>query len=203
MAFGFAGAHRTGKTTLAKRVAEELGWYYHDASVSKVMREAGINAVGDVPIAQRIEAQEFLLKRYLADLQFAPRPMVTDRTPLDMISYMLGEITMHNTDAATGDRVHKYTTDCITATLTHFDTIIMVRPLNVYKVEEGKPPLNRGYQDVVQLLAEGAAALVEPQMYIERMVPSDLDERVAYSKDVFTRRMAEIAAESKQMRWQS
>jgi predicted ATPase len=192
MAFGFAGAHRTGKTTLAKAVAEDLKMAYHDASVSKIMREAGINAVGDVPLAQRVEAQEFLLKRYLKDLQWAPRPLVTDRTPLDMIGYMLGEVTMHNTDAALGARIQDYVDACIQATIRHFDTIIVVQPLEVYVEDPDKPPLNRGYQSLVQLLIQGAAIDVEPYLYVHFITPQDFEERKAVSKDILTGRMKDL-----------
>jgi hypothetical protein len=197
MAFGFAGAHRTGKTTLAKKVAEDLGWFYHDASVSKIMREAGINAVGDVPIMQRIEAQEFLLKRYLKELQWASRPMVTDRTPLDMIGYMLGEITMHNNTPEVGERVYDYMMECLSATITQFDTIILVRPLATYTVDPKSPPLNRGYQAMVQLLVEGAASMVADHCYIEGLEMDNLQERISVSKGFLFNRMTEIQANSK------
>jgi hypothetical protein len=200
MSFGFAGAHRTGKTTLAKRVAEDLGYHYHDASVSKIMKEAGINAVGDVPIEQRMEAQEFLLTRYLRDLAQAPRSMVTDRTPLDMIGYMLGEVTMHNTTAEVGDRVHAYFERCIEATVQHFDTIILVRPLDNYVADPKSPPLNRGYQDLVQMIIEGAAWNVSGVLYVETLYTTNFDQRVDTSKRFIIDRMAEVSAQSASVR---
>jgi hypothetical protein len=200
MSFGFAGAHRTGKTTLAKRVAEELRFCYHDASVSKIMKEAGINAVGDVPIEQRMEAQEFLLTRYLKDLSLAPRPLVTDRTPLDMIGYMLGEVTMHNTTAEVGERVHAYWERCIEATVQHFDTIILVRPLDAYMADPKSPPLNLGYQTTVQMIIEGAAWAVTGAVYVETLFTTDLGARVDISKQFILDRMDEISRQSAAVR---
>ncbi len=200
MAFGFAGAHRTGKTTLAKLVAEDLKMTYHDASVSKIMKEAGINAVGDVPLQARIEAQEFLLKRYLKDLQWAPRPLVTDRTPLDMIGYALGELTMHNTDAALGRRFDDFCDACIGATVQHFDTIVVVRPLTTYTADPSKPPHNLGYQTMVQLLIEGAATFAEGNVYVHRLYTSDLQDRRLQTNAWLSDRMSNIVEMSKQVR---
>jgi nicotinamide riboside kinase len=197
MAFGFAGAHRTGKTTLAKLVAEDLKMTFHDASVSKIMREAGINAVGNVPLEARVEAQEFLLRRYLKDLQWAPRPLVTDRTPLDMIGYMLGEITMHNTDAKLGARIQNYVEECLGATLVHFDTIIVVRPLTTYVEDPDKPPMNRAYQTLVQFIVEGAATTCEDAVFVNHIDVEDLARRRELANDILSNRMTELAEQSK------
>jgi AAA domain len=200
MAFGFAGAHRTGKTTLAKLVAEDLGWHYHDASVSRIMKEAGINAVGDVPMEARIEAQEFLLQRYLQNLSKAPRPIITDRTPLDMVGYCLGEVTMHNTTPELGMRIDNYVHTCLCATLEYFDTVIVVGQLPTeYAVDPTKPPPNLGYQTLVQLLIEGAAVQINHSMYIEWLDASDLQERRNGSKEILMGRMAQLTEHAKQV----
>lgn len=173
---------------------------FHDASVSKIMREAGINAVGDVPLEQRVEAQEFLLKRYLKDLQWAPRPLITDRTPLDMIGYMLGEITMHNTDARLGARIQDYVEECLGATITHFDTIFVVRPLLTYVEDPDKPPMNRAYQSLVQMIIEGAGNLCEDAIYINHIDVEDLARRRELANDILRERMDEIAQQSRAAR---
>jgi hypothetical protein len=200
MSFGFAGCHRSGKTTLAKLVAEDLKMNYFDASTTRVMREAGINAVGDVPIEQRMDAQEFLLKRFLQNLTLAPRPIITDRTPLDMIGYMLSEVTMHNTSPELGKRINNYVNTCLTATLNYFDTIIVIGPLAHYAADPTKPPPNLAYQRNVQFLIEGAAAQVEACMYIERLEETDLAKRRDYSGQIFHGRMAQLSAQAKTMR---
>ncbi|CAN0470801.1 unnamed protein product, partial [Phaeothamnion confervicola] len=154
---GFAGAHRSGKTTLARAAAQRLGRHFHDASVTRIMKEAGVDGVADLPIPQRIAAQEFLLKRFVAELAKAPRPAITDRTPLDMIAYTLGEVTMHNTDAATGRRIYAHVQHCLDETARHFETIFVVRPLPQFDADPSKPPDNQAYQWETQFLIEGAA----------------------------------------------
>jgi predicted ATPase len=199
MAFAISGCHRSGKTTLAKQVSEALGMHYFDASTTKLMAEFGINAVGDIPLEQRVEAQEFLLKRYLQNLQKAPRPLITDRTPLDMIGYMLGEITMHNSSVELGERVNKYVDQCLDEAIRHFDTVIIVGPLASYTADPKSPPPNLGYQRCVQLLIEGAASLVEPHMYVSRLDTTHMDDRRDLACQIIYRRMGEIAAQSKQI----
>jgi hypothetical protein len=162
----------------------------------QVQNVAGINAVGEVPTEQRIEAQEFLLRRFINDLAKAPRPLICYRTPLDMIGYCLGEVTMHNTPEL-GERIHAYVAGCLNATLVHFDIIIVIRPLPVYTADATKPPPSPAYQNLVQLLIERAANQVNEAIYVEWLDVRDLEERRQYSKEIL---VSHIAEQSKQVR---
>jgi hypothetical protein len=197
MSFGLAGAHRTGKTTLAKQVAEDLGYSYHNGSVSAIMREFGIDAVGDIPLQQRIEAQEFLLGKYLQNLHWAPRPMITDRTPLDMIGYMLGEVTMHNTDPVLAKRIDAYVVKCLEAALTQFDTIVICRPLTKYVVDAKSPPLNPAFQSAIQFLIEGACRQVDDTIFIQTLMTTDFQTRRAHTGQIFKERLDDLVGQSK------
>ncbi len=157
MSFGLAGSAGSGKTTLAKEIAEAMHIHYHDASVTRIMKAAGINPVAPgVDLDTRIEAQEFLLRHYEAELRQLPSPFITDRTPLDMAAYMLGELTMTNATPAQGQRAAHYVEDCLNVTREFFDAILAVRPLPFYEIKGTRPPLSRGYQWQTQLLVEGA-----------------------------------------------
>ncbi len=157
MSFGLAGAHASGKTTLAKEIAEAMHIHYHDASVTRIMKAAGINPVAaGVDLDTRIEAQEFLLRQYEAELRQLPSPFVTDRCPLDMIGYMLGELTMTNSTPEQGERAARYVEECLRVTREFFDAILIARPLPVYEATDARPPLSRGYQWQTQLIVEGA-----------------------------------------------
>jgi hypothetical protein len=197
MSFGFAGAHRTGKTTLAKQVAEDMGFHFHDASVSKIMRAHGIDVVGDIPLHQRIGAQEFLLDKFIENIAWAKRPMITDRTPLDMIGYMLGEVTMHNTDRELAERIDAYVVKCLQATLKHFDTIILVRPLTLYTVDPKSPLPNLAFQSLIQFIIEGAARQVDHIVYAHTLVTSDFQRRRDESQLIFHGRMEQVGQEAK------
>jgi len=192
--FGFAGAHRTGKTTLAKAVAERLGIRYYDASVSRIMMEKQIHSVSDLPILQRIEAQEYLLQRHLEDIAKLPRPCITDRTPLDFIGYMLGEITMHNTPPEFHQRIGLYVDTCVAAVRMHYDTVILCRPLPVYEVDPTKPPENVAYQMKVQFLIEGASCCVKPTQ-VGTLKTVDFNERLESSVKLVASQLNDIAAD--------
>lgn len=197
MSFGLAGAHRTGKTTLAKQVAEDLGWSYHNGSVSAIMKEFGINAVGDIPLEQRIEAQEFLLDKYIQNLHWAPRPLITDRTPLDMIGYMLGEVTMHNTDPVLAARVDAYVVKCLEMSMAHFDTIVVLRPLAFYTIDPTSPPPNPAYQSAIQFLIEGAVCQVTDSVYVETLGTTDFQSRRITTAEIFNDRLTHLMGQAK------
>jgi hypothetical protein len=202
--FGLAGAHRSGKTTLAKRVAEDLGIHYHDASISKFAKELNINAVGDLPVAERVKVQEHILKRYCEEIDKIGRdrmPAITDRTPLDMIGYMLGEVTMHSTTPEDGKLIAHYVDRCLAATLRHFDTIIVLRPLPTYTADPKSPPESLAYQWQNQMIVEGALAQLN-QMPLQqaRLLTVDLEQRAECTQELILERLAAWADDRKSMR---
>jgi hypothetical protein len=141
-------------------MANQFGWHYHDASVTKIMQAAGVDPVGDLTLEERLPAQWKLLTQYLHDISILPRPFITDRSPLDMIAYMLGEVTMHNTSAEFGQEIDEYVNACVVATRNNFDSIIILRPLPTYAAADGKPPPNPAYQWQSQMIMEGAYNLI-------------------------------------------
>lgn len=152
---GFSGASRTGKTTLAKAVAEKLGFHFYETNVSGSMKALGYDMVSNMPFEKRLEAQEALLHHHLNTLNELPRPFIADRTPIDFIGYMAAEIGMHE-HAELGERVRSYIERCMKAAAMTYQAIIVCTPLPNYSQEDGKPPLNLGYQDHSQLIISGA-----------------------------------------------
>lgn len=197
MSFAIVGAQRSGKSTLAKKIAELRNWHYHDASVTEIMKEYGVNGVGNLSIEDRIGAQEFLLTRFIEKLRAAPRPLITDRTPIDMIGYALGEVTMHNTDEATGLRIHNYVERCLEETRKNFDTIVLVRPLPTYTPDPKSPPPNRGYQTQIQMIIEGALMHVSDDLIVVPVFSTDFQERVDDALYELDRRMNEYVRAAK------
>lgn len=153
MSFGVGGASGTGKTTLAKDVSAMLNVPYHDASVTKIMQRIGFDPVAaGHDLDSRLTAQEHLLDAFCADLRALPRPFITDRTPIDMAAYMLGELTMRNATEDQGERVALYVERCVRATETLFDSTVYTRPLLSYDVAPTRPPPNVAYQKQIHLL---------------------------------------------------
>lgn len=197
MIFGLAGASGVGKTTLAIAVAKEMKIHYFDASVSAMAKELGYDPVSDMTPGERITMQFAIFDKFLDRVNNAPRPMISDRTPLDFIAYMLGEVTMHNTDPKLSARIDEYVGQCLAAADTFFDTIIIVRPLPTYQVAPNRPPLNRAYQAHIQYIIEGTMETIDIPNSLTLMTP-DLDERVDSCVDELTERLDEIGKEHAQ-----
>ena len=124
--------------------------------------EIGVSGVADLPILQRIEAQEYLLEKHFELTQAVKsRPFISDRTPLDMIGYMLGEVTMHNTDPQIAHRIDRYVQRCIDVADKTYAGIIILRPLPHYEGLAKRPPENVAYQRLFQMIVEGARCYTE------------------------------------------
>jgi hypothetical protein len=157
MSFGLCGASGTGKSTLAKEISETMGIPYHDASTTRIMKAAGFNPVNFTwSLDARLDAQEFLLKKFTEEVSRLPRPFITDRTPIDMLAYTLGELTMLNATPEQGSRAYRYASDCMETTVNLFSAVLVLRPLPSYEATDTRPPPNKAYQLQTQLLMEGA-----------------------------------------------
>lgn len=157
MTYGFCGAHRSGKTTLAKKVAEDLGFTFLETNTSKFLKEEhGINPVDAHTLKDRLHLQTLLLDNHERQLNEWPRPLITDRTPLDMLTYSLSELTMNNCDEETGKLFNDYRERCIRVTKENYAAFIICDPLSTFKEDENKPKPNLGYQWGFQYLLRGA-----------------------------------------------
>lgn len=138
-----------------------MGIPFYRSTITETMKEGGFAAVSDMDLETRIRAQEYVLARHVEVMSSTTlsRPCITDRTPLDMLAYMMGEVTMHNTPQEFWGRINAYREAAIRATDMHFDTIICLRPLPVYEVDPDKPPPNPAYQWEIQHLIEGAGRM--------------------------------------------
>jgi hypothetical protein len=128
-------------------------------------------------MGDRLRLQEFILEKFMDRVKAAPRPAISDRTPLDMIGYMLAEVTMHNTPIEFHDQIQRYVDKCLAETVLHFDMILMLRPLPIFEVDPTKPPPNRAYQSAVQFLIEGAGQQSD-HLCSGVIVTTDLQRRV-------------------------
>lgn len=194
--FGLIGAHRTGKTTLARILAEKMGIYYFQVSTSEIMREGGFDAVSDMDLEERLDAQEFLLLRFLEMTEDIPKPFLSDRTPIDMAAYMLADINMHNATADQSERAARYAHSCLIATMGMFDALIVTRPLEWYDEAPDKPPYSPAYQMHIQTLIEGMAYhMLSEQVTVGFLHSSDLTDRVEASYGLLMKRLDEIRSE--------
>jgi len=199
MMFGVVGTHRSGKTTLARELSERLGIHFQDSSFGRIAKDLGYDSVAPMSLSERIDMQEKVLDRHIEEIKAAPRPCLTDRTPMDMITYTLGEIGMHH-DASPElqQRILAYVQRCIDLTKQNYDTLIVCKPLpGNYKVEEGKPPPNIAYQHHLQFILEGALKQVDRTVTVGILNVADLETRISASAGVICERLEQISAQKR------
>lgn len=192
MSFAFAGAHRTGKSTTAKIVAQRLGLPYLDSNVTKEMLAAGFDQVGNLDLERRMECQEKRLELHMEKYAAAPRPCITDRSPLDIAAYTLAEFSMHSS-VELGQRAAELANRCVNLTRIHYDTLIVPRPLPVYLIEDGKPPPNVGFQHHVQYLIEGMATSLSGEITTAILTVTSLEDRCDTVTDLIRDRLEDMA----------
>jgi hypothetical protein len=191
---GFTGASRTGKSTLARLCAENLGFNYHEMKTAEIMAEGGFENIGNLPIEQRIEAQEFYLKRYAEIMDALPRQSLVDRTPIDLVGYMMAEVGMHATTPEQGERIRLYCEKALTLANQTFAIIFIPVPLGSYQVADGKAPANAAYQWHTHWLMEGAAQMLRGPTMV-RITATDLQTRVEGACEVIVNWLEKNAQE--------
>ena len=181
MAFAIAGASGTGKTTLARAIAGELAIPYRDMSFGRIARERGYpSAVADMTINARMDMQFACLAAYEIELSTWEGPFVTDRSPIDMIGYVLAEVGMHaNTHPTMAARIVTYVRACVDATREAIAAILVARPLGMYETSPHRPGEDAAYQTHVQLLIEGGLAQLDGSLPTIALPKADVDTRVA------------------------
>lgn len=190
---GFTGASRTGKTTLARICAENLGFTFHEMKTAEIMAAAGYENVGNLSIDDRIKAQTAYLDHYEKLIEELPRPVIVDRTPIDLIGYLMAEVGMHATTPEQGAAVSAYASRALNMADRSFGMIFAVRPLGHYQEALGKAPGNRGYQWHTQFIMEGALGMLRQPTTAFIREP-DLETRVGAACDLIVQHFEENAA---------
>ena len=92
MRIGLCGSHRTGKTTLAEAVSKKTGIPFVRTSTSEVFRRAGLDPAASLDFNKRLWIQNETLEAAKGVWEAAGKSFITDRTPVDMMAYTLGDI---------------------------------------------------------------------------------------------------------------
>lgn len=158
MIIGLAGAHRCGKSTLARILSDELNIKLFETNTADVAKAMGVNAVGSLTLSERLNFQQKLLAHHISALK-SRDICITDRTPLDMASYMLCEIGMNHLNERENDeldaRIVDYLELCVEATAKYYTGVLCLCPLDTYEVLPGKPTNSAAYQAHVQMCIKG------------------------------------------------
>lgn len=136
---GFSGSHRTGKTITAIEVAKKLDIQYVNANVSASDIWTSFSPSDSMTFGERIQVQEFLLdemEKLLTKISNMPG-YVIDRTPIDVLSYLLANI--DNTTSSIFDvRGQAFIERCIELSAKHFTHYVVIPPSIPFVAADGK-----------------------------------------------------------------
>lgn len=200
MTFGLAGAHRTGKTTLAREYAKKHGWKFAETSVSAIFKELGVDPQDKFDFTTRLSIQETILSRlqefYRAN---AGNNVITDRTPIDMMAYTMAEAIGDQVSPTDQARFAKYVSDCFEATNRWFSCILVVQPGIPIIMQEGKAAPNPAYMSHLNALIIGLCCderLKMPHYYIPKW-RTELKDRIVSIDGARARNVESLMVERK------
>ena len=195
MIIGLTGSHRSGKSTLAKAVAEDLGLTFVPQSFGEAARRHGVDAVAPMTLTDRLHIQQRILIDHIDMVRSNQEVIIVDRTPIDYLAYLLGEFHMQShmaADSRVFELVRIYKRQVIQAVDTFYDKLFVLQPLESYAAEPGKPAFNVAYQDHIQLLVEGAIVNLEGAVRIHWISNTDFEERRTAMTELIVKRLDEV-----------
>lgn len=203
MIFFASGTSGSGKTTLCELAAQGLSLPFIKTDVTGMARAAGFQAVGDLSLADRVQLQEALYDGFEGLCSSVKGPSIFDRSPLDLVMYLMGEVNMHSHKAVDPDTltwIADYTSRCQRLTSERAAHLFVTMPLPVYETVETRPSFNPAYQEHTNLILMGTlATMTDPLTYTIFRTP-DLNTRVDAMMGKISERLDEYEAHRKSCR---
>jgi hypothetical protein len=172
MAIALIGAHRSGKSTLARAYAQRRNIPFVETSVSAIWRELGLDPAVTHDFETRLTVQEEILKRIDALYgRFAGLDFITDRSPLDMAAYTLADAIGDRVPAGCQERLAKYVNACFEVTNRRIGMVFLIQPGIPLVEEPGKAAINAGYIEHLNSLILGLSVderLTSNHFYLPR-----------------------------------
>ncbi|NMF58507.1 AAA family ATPase [Pseudanabaena yagii] len=150
---GLCGAHRTGKTTLAIALADRLNIPFIRTTTSQVFAHLGLDPAEPMDFKTRLFVQNHVLDAAEQIWQNSATPFISDRTPIDMIAYTLGDI--QGKTEVDFDLLNQYIDRCFASTNQFFQNLAIIQPGIPLVYEEGKAALNAAYIEHINVLVIG------------------------------------------------
>lgn len=182
MAIGLCGAHGTGKTTLAKAYADQIGVPFVEGRVSAVFKAMGLDsgdAWGKLSMTQRLDVQERVLAEHVSLYrEYGESAFITDRTPIDFLAYTLANLRQDELTPELEARIERYTERCLDEVNANFTLLVALQPCAAIPLvaREGRGELSAAFISVVNSLVLGLAR----------------DERIITRSFVVARRMHKL-----------
>ncbi|MTH61121.1 AAA family ATPase [Paracoccus litorisediminis] len=200
MLYGLAGASGTGKSTLARSVAEAMDLALVETSITAMGRSAGFDPVGQLTLTERFDLQEALLHQFTAMVQSIKGPAILDRTPMDLCMYLMAEIAMHagqGLDAARLAWAAGYVKRCTDLTDRYFDHVFITPPGLPYETAATRPPADPAYQLHCHLILMGVVSEMDGHIDYDVLRTTDHAARVDFVSDVIINRLDAHEADRK------
>jgi len=151
--YGFMGAHRTGKTTVARQLAADIGVPFCETNLSQALSTMSIDPQADIGFKRRLEIQNTLLDLLLAGYAKARAEnpgydaIIVDRTPLDILAYTMSEVLRETLGTPEiNDAYAAHEARCFQASNFNFAGICLVQPGIALVADASKAPANAHYQ---------------------------------------------------------
>ena len=150
---GLCGAHRTGKTTLAIALANRLNIPFVRTTTSQVFAQLGLDPAESMDFKTRLFVQNHVLDAAEQIWRNSATPFISDRTPIDMIAYTIGDI--QGKTEVDFDLLSQYIDRCFASTNKFFHKLAIIQPGIPLVYEEGKAALNAAYIEHINVLVIG------------------------------------------------
>lgn len=193
-----AGAHRTGKSTLAAAWAKKHKVPFVQTDTASIMRSLGIEPNAKLAFSERLAVQRQILERTVAEVYRPAAPTgICDRSPLDMLAYTMVEVAGHTLTPELEVQFQKYLYDCYHATNRFASSVIVVQPGIPIVAADGKAPLSKGFMEHFNAVVLGLLQnpLLDARSYFIPRDKLDLDERVECVSVVHRKGIAAAAAQ--------
>lgn len=175
--YGLAGSHRSGKSTLARALADDLGIEFLETKVGDVFADLGLDPKANLPFDKRLDVQNAILRSI--ETQYALRNgarFVADRTPFDVLGYTMADIRRDTLDDTLQTRVYAHIGTAMQIVQEYMGGVILLRPLPNQPDAPGKAQSCPLYMYHVYLcikdMIEGAGIMAA------ELMTTDHDERL-------------------------
>lgn len=152
---GITGSHRTGKSTLAGTFSEMSGMFMLETNVSDTFKRLGCSPKLNYNIDDRLFIQQQIMDDLELKYEVAPKYFVTDRTPIDVYSYMLCDIQRGDMNERRTKDMTKLWEDANRITQKYLRMIMLLQPGIELVEAEGKAPANEFYVEHVNSVMIG------------------------------------------------
>ncbi len=149
---GLCGSHRTGKTTTAKKLALDNDISFVETTTSAVFAAHDLKPSSPMDFSTRLWIQDKVLAA-AEEIWSQHHHFITDRTPLDMLAYTMGDI--QGRTQVDFPALEKYVQHCFAATNHYFGCLCVVQPGIPLIAAPGKAALNEGYIEHLNTLVLG------------------------------------------------